>query len=232
MQVKNNRGSHRYLDIITALFISILLISNVASSKITNFWFMTFDAGTILFPLSYIIGDVLTEVYGYSRTRRIIWIGLACNILMAATFMIVGALPPDASWNNQTAYEAILGWTPRIVAASIIAYFSGEFINSFILAKLKIRTKGKYLWMRTIGSTLVGQLLDTVIFCVIAFWGLMPTEIIIAIIVSNYIFKLAVEVMFTPVTYRVVNFLKKKEHEDYYDRKTNFNPFALSAKEK
>lgn len=232
MQTKNPTHTYRYLDIITAIFISILLISNVASSKITSFWGLTFDAGTILFPLSYIIGDMLTEVYGYSRTRRIIWIGLLCNILMAATFMIVAVLPPDASWGNQSAYEAILGWTPRIVLASIVAYFAGEFINSFVLAKLKIQTKGRYLWMRTIGSTLIGQLIDTVLFCVIAFYGLLPTEVLVAIIVSNYVFKLSIEVLFTPVTYKVVNWLKRKEHEDYFDKKTDFNPFALTTKQK
>lgn len=222
-----SRGTYRYLDIITAFFVAILLISNVASSKITTIGFLTFDAGTILFPLSYIIGDMLTEVYGYARARRAIWIGLATNVIMAVTFMVVAVLPPAADWPNQSAYEAILGWTPRIVLASIIAYFVGEFINSFILAKLKIMTKGKYLWTRTIGSTLVGQLLDTVIFILIAFWGILPGSVLIAIIISNYIFKVAVEVLFTPVTYKVVNWLKKKEHEDHFDKKTDFNPFAM-----
>lgn len=145
----------RYIDIITALFVAILLISNIASSKITSFGFFTLDAGTILFPLAYIFGDILTEVYGFSRARRVIWIGFGCNVLMAVIFMIVGALPPASDWPNQDAYNAILGLTPRIVAASMIAYFVGEFLNSFVLAKLKIATKGKYLWSRTIGSTLV-----------------------------------------------------------------------------
>lgn len=221
---------YRYLDIITALFVAVLLISNVASSKITTFGFFTLDAGTILFPLSYIIGDILTEVYGYARARRVIWIGLLCNVLMAMTFMLVAVLPPAADWPNQGAYEAILGLTPRIVLASIVAYFAGEFINSFILAKLKIRTKGKYLWSRTIGSTLIGQLLDTVIFILIAFAGILPTDVLVALIVSNYIFKVAIEVLFTPLTYKVVNKLKKAEHEDYYDKKTNFNPFTFTSK--
>ena len=232
MQVKKITHNYRFLDIITALFVAILLISNVASSKITTIGFLTFDAGTILFPLSYIIGDMLTEVYGYSRARRAIWIGLLCNVIMAATFMVVSVLPPAADWPNQSAYEAILGWTPRIVLASIVAYFIGEFLNSFILARLKIITKGKYLWTRTIGSTLVGQLLDTLIFVFIAFWGILPAPVLISIIISNYIFKVAVEVFFTPITYKIVNKLKKAEHEDYYDRKTNFNPFALNTKEK
>lgn len=232
METKKLTHNYRFLDIITALFVAILLISNVASSKITTIGFLTFDAGTILFPLSYIIGDMLTEVYGYSRARRAIWIGLLCNVIMAATFMIVAVLPPAADWPNQGAYEAILGWTPRIVLASIVAYFIGEFINSFILAKLKLKTKGKYLWTRTIGSTLVGQLLDTLIFVFIAFWGILPTPVLISIIISNYVFKVAIEVLFTPITYKVVNLLKKKEHQDYYDRKTDFNPFAVTGKEK
>src|SRR6185369_6305674 len=222
----------RYLDIITAVFVTVLIVSNVTASKITSLGMFTFDAGTLLFPLSYIFSDVLTEVYGYSRSRRVIWIGFLCNILMAVTLMIVGALPPSPDWHNQSAFEAILGLTPRIVAASMIAYFAGEFSNSFILAKLKIVTKGKYLWIRTIGSTIVGELLDTVLFVGIAFWGVMPTEVLMAILISNYIFKVGVEVLFTPINYWIVNKLKKKEHEDYYDRKTNFNPFTFKYADK
>ncbi len=225
-------GQFRYLDIITVLFVAVLLISNVASSKITSFAGLTLDAGTILFPLTYIFGDVLTEVYGYARGRRVIWMGFLCNIVMAAILMIVAVLPPAADWPNQKAFEAVLGLTPRIVAASMIAYFAGEFINSFILAKLKIRTKGKYLWVRTIGSTLAGELLDTLLFITIAFWGIFPTPVMISLLISNYIFKVGVEVLFTPITYFVVNKLKKVEHEDHYDRKTNFNPFALSVENK
>lgn len=206
---------------------AVLLISNVASSKITAFGSLTLDAGTILFPLTYIFGDVLTEVYGYKRARRVIWLGFLCNILMAVIFMIVVALPAASDWPNQKALETILGLTPRIVLASMIAYFCGEFINSFILAKLKIRTQGKYLWVRTIGSTLVGELFDTLLFITIAFWGVFPMPVLISLLVSNYIFKVAIEVLFTPITYVFVNKLKKAEHEDYYDRKTNFNPFSI-----
>ena len=232
--MKNETRTHpfRYLDVITALFVAILLISNVASSKITSFGFLTFDAGTILFPLAYIFGDMLTEVYGFSRARRVIWIGFICNVLMAATFMIVSVLPPAADWPNQNAYEAILGWTPRIVAASMIAYFVGEFLNSFVLAKLKIATKRKYLWSRLIGSSLIAQLFDTAIFTVVAFWGVLPFSVLVAIFVSNYIFKITVEVLFTPVTYAIVNRLKKREHEVYYDTKSNFNPVAVKVEEK
>lgn len=227
MTVKQNIAQYKYLDIITALFVAILLISNIASTKITSFGFLTFDAGTILFPLAYIMGDVLTEVYGFARARRVIWIGFTCNILMALIFMVVTVLPPAADWPNQKAFEMILGLTPRIVAASMVAYFVGEFLNSFVLAKLKVGTKGKYLWMRTIGSTLVGELFDTVLFIGIAFWGVLPISVLISLVISNYIFKVAVEVLFTPVTYAVVTALKKNEHQDFYDYKTNFNPFAV-----
>jgi queuosine precursor transporter len=220
----------RYLDVITGLFVSILLISNVASSKITAFGPFEFDGGTILFPLSYIFGDILTEVYGYGRDRKIIWIGLTCNILMAAVFMIVGALPSAHDWHNQSAYDAILGLTPRIVLGSVVAYFVGEFANSFTMAKMKIATKGKYLWTRTVSSTLISEFFDTLIFGTIAFAGFLSTQDLIALLISNYIFKVGVEVIFTPITYAVVNFLKKKENEDYYDRKTNFNPFMFQRK--
>jgi uncharacterized integral membrane protein (TIGR00697 family) len=227
MKEKVLNHHYRYIDVITALFVTVLLVSNIASSKITSFGPFTLDAGIILFPLSYIIGDILTEVYGFAKARRVIWIGLLCNVLMAATFMLVAILPPAADWPNQKAYEAILGMTPRIVLASIIAYFAGEFINSFIMSKLKIRTKGKYLWTRTIGSTLAGELFDTLLFITIAFAGVFPMPVFISLVISNYILKVAVEVLFTPITYFVVNKLKKAENEDYYDNKTNFNPFAI-----
>lgn len=216
----------KFLDIITAFFVTALLVSNVASSKITAIGPFTFDAGTLLFPITYIFGDILTEVYGYGRSRRVIWLGFGCNILMAVTFVVVGMIPSAPYWQHQDAYQVILGITPRIVAASLIAYFAGEFSNSFILAKLKIVTKGRYLWTRTIGSTVVGELLDTLLFAVIAFWGVMTTADLAVLVVSNYVFKVGVEVLFTPLTYWVVGKLKKAEKEDYYDYKTNFNPFA------
>ena len=176
----------KYLDIITAFFVTALLVSNVASSKITTVGPFTFDAGTLLFPITYIFGDILTEVYGYRLTRRVIWLGIFCNIIMALTFYAVGLLPSASFWGHQDAYQAILGVTPRIVAASLIAYFLGEFSNSFILAKLKIKTKGRFLWMRTIGSTLIGQLLDTLIFVLVAFWGIISINELAVIVVSNY----------------------------------------------
>ncbi|MFZ5812163.1 MAG: queuosine precursor transporter [Thermodesulfobacteriota bacterium] len=219
----------KHLDAITALFVSVLLISNVASSKILDLGPFTFDGGTILFPLSYIFGDILTEVYGYSRSRRVIWMGFAASLLMSTVFMVVGALPPAADWPHQEAYNAILGLTPRIVLASLTAYFCGEFVNSFVLAKMKIATGGRFLWTRTIGSTLVGQLVDTVIFVAVAFAGIMPLGLLSTVIVSNFIFKTLVEIVFTPATYAVVGFLKRSEDEDYYDRHTDFNPFRIGA---
>jgi len=215
----------KYLDVITVAFVSVLLISNVASSKILDLGAFTFDGGTILFPLSYIFGDILTEVYGYGRSRRVIWMGFFAAMLMSLCFMVVGALPASPEWSHQEAYDVILGLTPRIVVASLTAYFLGEFVNSYIMAKMKILTKGKYLWARTIGSTLGGEFVDTAIFVGVAFYGVLPGEILPAILISNFVFKTMVEVLFTPVTYAIVGFLKRSEQEDHYDYDTNFNPF-------
>lgn len=219
----------KYLAFITAFFVTVLLVSNVASSKILVLGPFTFDGGTILFPLSYIFGDILTEVYGYARSRRVIWTGFFMILLASIVFMVVGKLPAAADWNGQAAYDQILGLTPRIVCASITAYFAGEFSNSYVLAKMKVWMSGKFLWMRTIGSTLVGEGIDTVIFVLVAFLGVegFSADLLLTIIISNYIFKVSVEVLFTPITYAVTGFLKKKESEDYYDRQTNFNPFKI-----
>jgi uncharacterized integral membrane protein (TIGR00697 family) len=216
----------KYLGSISVFFVSVLLISNIASTKIIDLKWFVFDGGTLLFPLSYIFGDILTEVYGYKRTKRVIWLGFSMALLMSLVFIIVGKLPSAPGWDNQGAYDLILGLTPRIVIASLVAYLCGSFSNSFILAKMKILTKGRMLWARTIGSTLVGEFIDSAIFIVIAFWGVLPSSLLITLIVSNYIFKSAVEVLFTPVTYKVVGFLKKKEDEDFYDKETDFNPFS------
>ena len=218
---------YRYFDLIMALFVAVLLISNVASSKILELGPFTFDGGTILFPISYIFGDILTEVYGYRRSRRVIWVGFGCAGLMAGVFALVGALPPATGWENQEAYEAILGTTPRIVLGSLIAYFAGEFSNSYTLAKMKILTRGRWLWTRTIGSTLVGEGVDTVLFVTIAFAGTLPWPLFWSIIVSNYIFKVGLEAAMTPITYRLTNFLKRTEQEDVYDVDTDFNPFKI-----
>ncbi len=217
--------NYKYLGAISVFFVSVLLISNVASTKIVDLKWFVFDGGTLLFPLSYIFGDILTEVYGYKKSRGVIWLGFFMALLMSVVFIIVGKLPAAVDWGNQVAYDAILGLTPRIVLASLVAYFLGEFSNSFILAKMKVWTLGKMLWARTIGSTVVGELVDSTFFILIAFWGVLPNSIIMSLIVSNYLFKTAVEVLFTPLTYKVVKFLKKEEGEDFYDKGTNFNPF-------
>jgi len=218
---------YRHLDTSTALFVAVLLVSNVAATKILILGPFTFDGGTILFPLSYIFGDILTEVYGYARSRKVIWLGFICAAVMSAMLALVGALPPAADWPLQDAYLSILGQTPRIVVASLIAYLAGEFSNSFTLAKLKVATQGRWLWLRTISSTLLGQLVDTALFVVIAFSGLFPNSLLWVMILSNYLFKCGVEVLFTPVTYWLTGLLKREEQEDYYDTQTNFNPLHL-----
>ena len=234
--------AYKYYDFIVAFFVAVLLISNIASAAKIIDWGVSllglplaFDAGTLLFPISYIFGDILTEVYGYRQSRRVIWAGFGTSLLMVVVFWLVGRMPGEVTWQQyagQAAYEAILGGVASggIVIASLCAYFAGEFSNSYILAKLKIATAGRWLWLRTIGSTLVGQGIDTVLFVLIAtFFGVFPWEIALSLIVANYIFKVAIEVIFTPVTYGVVGFLKQAEKEDYYDRETNFNPFTLAS---
>jgi hypothetical protein len=223
----NETRQYKHLDTITALFVAILLVSNIVSAKIINFGVFSFAGGIIVFPLSYIFGDILTEVYGYKRSRKVIWLGFSANLMMAAIFILVQKLPSAPFWHGQASYDQILGQTPRIVVASLLGYFAGEFSNSFVLAKMKIITKGKWLWSRTIGSTIIGELIDTIIFITIAFYGILPQNALITVILSNYIVKTLIEVVFTPITYGVVNWLKKEESEDYFDKKTNFNPFAL-----
>ena len=230
---------YRYFDLIMAVFVTVLVLSNIASSaKIVDLGFglfdirMAFDAGTILFPVSYIFGDVLTEVYGYKKSRRVIWVGFACLALSAVIFGIVGVLPGETTWQGYAgdeAYRAILGGmsTGGIVLASLAGYWTGEFSNSYILAKVKVLTNGRWLWMRTIGSTLVGQFVDTVMFVAVASaFGVFPWSLFLTLTVTNYLFKCAVEALMTPVTYGVVGFLKRVENEDFYDRETNFNPFT------
>ena len=224
MAYSRERG-YQYFDLIMALFVAVLLISNVASSKILELGPFTFDGGTLLFPISYIFGDILTEVYGYRRSRRVIWAGFGSAALMAGVFALVGALPPAEGWEHQAAYQAILGTTPRIVAGSLIAYFAGEFSNSYTLARMKVLTQGRWLWTRTIGSTLVGEGVDTLLFVTIAFAGTMPWSLFWSIILSNYVFKVGLEAAMTPITYRVTNFLKRAENEDVFDTNTDFNPF-------
>ncbi len=233
---------YRYYDRVMALFVTVLLVSNIASSAKIVDWGVSlfgiplaFDAGTLLFPVSYIFGDVLTEVYGYRYSRRVIWTGFACSLVMSITLWVVGRLPGEATWRanvGQTAYYSILGGvsTGAIITASLIAYWAGEFSNSFVLAKMKILTRGRWLWTRTIGSTLVGEGVDTLLFISLATLfkvsGFAPS-IWLTLVITNYIFKVGVEAVMTPVTYRVVNWLKRSEHEDYFDYDTDFNPFRM-----
>lgn len=219
----------KHLSTIAVFFVSVLLISNIASTKMTAFLGLEFDAGTLLFPLSYIFGDILTEVYGYKRSRRIIWLGIAMNLLMVGVFTFVAYLPSASWWTNQEAFELILGQVPRIVLASVIAYFAGEFSNSYILAKIKVLMKGKHLFVRTISSTIVGEAIDVAFFTLIAFYGVFGNDDLMKIIFGNYVFKVAVEILFTPVTYLIVGFLKRSEKIDVYDKSTNFNPFKLEV---
>jgi queuosine precursor transporter len=221
-----NMKEYRFFTLITGLFVAVLLISNIASSKIVQVGSFPFDGGTILFPISYIFGDILTEVYGYRKSRQVIWIGFGSALLMTAVFALVGYLPSASEWHNQDAYNAILGTTPRIVAGSLIAYFAGEFSNSYVLARMKIFTGGRLLFTRTIGSTIVGEGVDTLIFVLVAFGGVYSWSTVLAIMVFNYLFKVGFEVVLTPLTYAVVGFLKRTEKSDVYDYKTNFNPFV------
>jgi uncharacterized integral membrane protein (TIGR00697 family) len=234
------RRQYRYFDLIMTLFVTVLVVSNIASSaKIVDWGIsllgvpLAFDAGTILFPISYIFGDILTEVYGYRQSRRAIWAGFACLVLTAVIFWIVGRLPGEATWQayaGDAAYNAILGGISSggIVLASLAGFWTGEFTNSFVLAKMKVLTNGRWLWMRTIGSTLAGELVDTVVFVVVAsVFGVFPWRLFSTLIVTNYLFKCGVEAIMTPVTYLVVNFLKRAENEDYYDHDTDFNPFVV-----
>jgi queuosine precursor transporter len=223
----------RWLPVITGIFVGVLIISNIASVKPVMLWKFMFDGGTLLFPLSYIFGDVLTEVYGYRASRVVIWTGFFCTGMMAIVLWLVGLLPGvTADWDRsaQESYQRVLAPVGRIVIASLVAFFAGEFSNSFVLAKLKIITSGRFLWMRTISSTLVGEGLDTLIFCFVAFYGVWTNQTLIAVIVSNYIFKCLFEIVATPVTYAVVIGLKNAEKMDVYDIGTNFNPFLVNDK--
>lgn len=234
------RPTYRYYDLIMALFVTVLLISNLLSSaKIIDLQAalgpieLAFDAGTLVFPVSYIFGDVLTEVYGYRRARRVIWAGFGANALLGLFVWLAGVLPGESEWQGyagQEAYEAILGGISGLIVASLVAYFLGEFTNSYLLARLKVMTGGRWLWLRTIGSTLAGQAIDTAVFMLIATGlGVFPAELLLSLIVTNYILKVGIEVLLTPLTYRIVNALKSAEQEDYFDRATDFNPFKISV---
>jgi len=223
--------TYRYYEFVMAAFVTVLICSNlIGPAKIVQIdgW-PAFGAGLLFFPISYVFGDVLTEVYGYARARRVIWAGFGGLLFASIMASVVVALPPAPFWKNQEAYDIAFGTTWRIALASMFAYFCGEFANSYVLAKMKIMTRGKWLWTRTIGSTIVGEAVDSTLFYPLAFYnaGLMPNEILPAIMLAQFVGKVGVEVVFTPITYKVVGFLKRAEQEDYYDRQTDFNPFTL-----
>jgi uncharacterized integral membrane protein (TIGR00697 family) len=220
--------SYRYFDLVMAAFVTVLLSANViGAAKVAEVGGFTFGAGVLFFPISYLFGDVLTEVYGYARARRVVWAGFGA--LAFASFMswAILAFPPARGWPHQAAYETVFGSTPRIVLASLVAYFCGEFCNSYVLAKMKVRTSGHLLWSRTIGSTIVGEAVDSAIFYPVAFLGTWETDLVARVMVTNYALKVLWEAAMTPFTYRIVNFLKSAESEDYFDRHTDFTPFSL-----
>ena len=224
-----SNGYSGWFVAIVALFITSLVVANIIAVKIVNVAGLLLPAGTIIFPISYICGDVLTEVYGYRRARQVIWLGFACNLLAVAAIWIAQVLPGATFWDAQGAYVRILGFTPRLLVASFCAYLVGEFANSFVLARLKILTSGRMLWLRTISSTLVGEGLDSLIFISIAFWGIVPTEAITVTILTQWLFKSGYEALVTPITYAVVGFLKRREGVDTYDRDISFNPLRLTG---
>lgn len=223
--MRNGTVDFKYFTVLAGMFVATVLISNTIAQKPFQWGPFVVPAGVIIFPLSYIFGDVLTEVYGYGRTRQVIWTGFLAGGLMAASYWTAIALPAASFWRHQEALETVLGQVPRIVLASVIAYLAGEFVNSFVLAKMKIWTRGRHLWSRTIGSTVVGQAVDTMLFVAIAFGGAWPTQQLMVSGVSLYAFKVVYEVVATPLTYMMVRFLKQTEGIDYYDTGTRFTPF-------
>ena len=231
-------GATRFLLPITGLFVMTLVISNIIAVKLVTIFGLVLPAAVILFPVTYIVGDILTEVYGYARARQVIWIGFACNLIGVLAIALAGAIPAAAFWTTPffetpeqagTAWQAILGFAPRLLIASLIAYLFGEFLNSMVLARLKVRTGGRLLWLRTISSTIVGQGADSAIFISIAFLGILPPGALLSSILSQWLFKVAFEAIATPVTYRVVAFLKRTEGIDADDSDTSMNPFSLRS---
>jgi queuosine precursor transporter len=218
--------SWRFLSC-AALFVTCLLTANTMATKLIMVGGVVLTAGVVIFPVSYVVGDVLTEVWGYGAARRVIWLGFACNTLMVAALWLGGELPPAPFWKGQDAYEAIFSQTPRVLAASFVAYLVGEFANAFVLAKLKIATQGRWLWMRTIGSTVVGQALDSAVFVTLAFAGTVAPAALLQIVTAQWIVKVLYEAAATPLTYAAVGWLKSREGVDVYDRHTDFNPVHL-----
>ena len=232
-----DRRAYRYYDLVMVAFVTVLVCSNligpakIAQLDLPLLGTLTFGAGVLFFPISYVFGDILTEVYGYARSRRVIWSGFAALAFAALMAWVIVRLPPAPFWSNQPAYEIAFGSTWRIALASLIAFLCGEFVNSFVLAKMKIRTAGRWLWTRTIGSTIAGEGVDSALFYPLAFYGtgIIPDDKLPFVMLAQFVAKVGVEVVFTPLTYKIVAWLKRAEHEDYYDRDTDFNPFTLKA---
>lgn len=222
------KGLSQWFVILAAVFVTCLLTANIIASKVVDVFGWAAPAGVVVFPLSYVFGDVLTEVYGYRQARKVIWLGFLCNLIAVIAIWLAQVLPPAAFWDGQQSYERILGYTPRLLVASFLAYLVGEFANSFVLARMKVLTQGRWLWSRTIGSTLVGEGLDSLVFVSLAFAGVIPGAILLTMIATQWILKTAYEVAATPLTYAVVNFLKRKEGLDVYDYDTNFSPFLVA----
>jgi queuosine precursor transporter len=226
--VVGHRGGYSLaFVVVVALFVTTLITANITAVKLIGFLGFVLPAAVVIFPVSYILGDVLTEVYGYRAARRVIWLGFFCNLLAAAAIYLGGILPAAPVFEAQAAYERILGYAPRLLAASFLAYLVGEFANAIVLARMKVATNGRFLWSRTIGSTLVGQGLDSVVFILLAFAGTIPASVMLAAVVTQWLVKSLYEALATPLTYLVVNRLKRAEGLDVYDRDTNFNPLLV-----
>ncbi len=223
------QGYSPLFTLVAAVFITSLITANIIAVKLISLWGLVLPAAIVIFPLSYLFGDILTEVYGYQRARLVIWLGFACNLLAVLAIWVGQELPAAPFWDGQAAYVTILGYSPRLLAASFLAYLVGEFANCYVLARMKIATRGRWLWMRTIGSTVVGQALDSLVFITLAFIGKMPAAALLATIVTQWLAKSCYEALATPITYAVVHALKRHERLDVYDRHTNFNPFRVGG---
>jgi uncharacterized integral membrane protein (TIGR00697 family) len=222
--------SYRYLDVITVAFITVLLCANViGAGKVANIGGLSLTVAVLIFPASYLFGDILTEVYGYAHARRVMWLGFGAMLIALVVSTVTVVTPPAAGWPNQAAYETVFGQVPRIAVASVIAFWCGGFINAYVLAKMKVMTEGRALYLRTIASTVLGEAIDTVLFFLVAFFGVWGNDLLMNVMWSEYVVKVGCEVAATPLTYVVVRWLKRAEHEDHFDRGTNFTPFRLKA---